>query len=105
MFGHEEDILAVYLQGNRTFPEADMVVFGVDIWQEFSSKPEVQAKKVADEESYVWDRLIERIGRDVAARNMISENAIEHDESVLHVMARENRFNRRILAGRDAVRS
>lgn len=100
MFGHEEDILAVYLHGNRTFPEADAVIFDDGAWEEFIKKPEVQAKKAADAESYVWDRLIERIGLDVAARNMINENSIEDDESVLRVMARENRFNRRVLAGR-----
>lgn len=100
MFGHEEDIVAVYLHENRTFPEADTVIFEDGAWQEFITKAEVQAKKLADEDSYLWDRLIERIGRDVAARRMISQNAIEQDESVLRVMARENRFNRRVLAGR-----
>ncbi|HXH95286.1 MAG TPA: NERD domain-containing protein [Thermoanaerobaculia bacterium] len=99
MFGHEEDILAVYLHGNRSFPSADHVLIEDGAWQQFIAKPEVQAKKIADQDSYLWDRLIERIGRDVAARNMIYENTIEEDESVLRVMTRENRFNRRIVAG------
>lgn len=96
-FALEEDILAIYLHGNRSFPDADLLLVEEDSWEEFSKKPEVKAKKAADEVSYVWDRLIERIGRDVAARNMLFDHSLGEDESVLRVMARENRFNRRIL--------
>lgn len=96
-FALEEDILAIYLHGNRTFPDADLLLIEEDSWEEFLKKPEVEAKRTADEVSYVWDRLIERIGRDVAARNMLYENTLSDNESVLRVMARENRFNRRIL--------
>jgi len=96
-FALEEDILAVYLHGNRSFPPADLMLIEEGSWAEFEKKPEVQEKRAADEISYVWDRLIERIGRDVAARNMLFENTLSEDESVLRVMARENRFNRRIL--------
>ncbi len=93
----EEDILAIYLHGNRTFPDADLLLVEEDSWEEFAEQPEVQEKRAADEISYVWDRLIERIGRDVAARNMLFDNTLSEDESVLRIMARENRFSRRIL--------
>jgi hypothetical protein len=96
-FGLEEDILAIYVHGNRTFPHVDLLLVEDGAWEEFAKKPEVLAKKTADAESYVWDRLIERIGRDVASRNMIFDNTLAEDESVLRVMARENRFNRRVL--------
>ncbi|HVR37724.1 MAG TPA: hypothetical protein VMU84_01410 [Thermoanaerobaculia bacterium] len=96
-FALEEDVLAIYLHGNRSFPDADLLLIEEDSWEGFSKKSEVEAKRAADEISYVWDRLIERIGRDVAARNMLFDNTLSEDESILRVMARENRFNRRIL--------
>ena len=96
-FGLEEDLLAVYLHGNRTFPRADLLLIEDGAWTQFIEKPQVKAKEAADQGSYIWDRLIERIARDAAARNMLVERSLGEDESVLRIIARENRFNRRVL--------
>jgi hypothetical protein len=95
--GREEDLLAVYLHGNRTFPDATAVLIEEDCWKQFAAKPEVIAKKEADKKSYAWDALIERIARDVTANNMLVERPLSENERVLRVMAHESRFNRRVL--------
>jgi hypothetical protein len=96
-FGLEEDLLAIYLHRNRSFPDADLLLVEEGVWPQFVEKPEVKAKWAADDASFIWDRLIDRIGRDVAARTMLVERSLGEDESVLRVMARENRFSRRVL--------
>jgi len=98
LFGLEEDLLAIYINDNRTFPEADLLLIEEELWPELTSKPQYHAKKIADEQSYLWDRLIEKIGRDVVAGNLQYANSLEDDEQGLRVMARENRFERRMLA-------
>lgn len=97
LFGLEEDLLAIYLHGNRSFPDSDLLVIEEGAWPQFIEKPEVKAKWAADNASFIWDRLIDRIGRDVAARNMLVERPLGEDESILRVMAREDRFSRRVL--------
>ncbi|HXI13242.1 MAG TPA: NERD domain-containing protein [Thermoanaerobaculia bacterium] len=96
LLAREEDLVAIYLHGNRAFPDANMLI-DEGAWEQFTGKPEVLAKRKADKDSFLWDRLIERIGRDVAARNMLIDRSLADDEMGLRVMARENRFNRRIL--------
>ena len=71
LFGLEEDLLAIYLHGNRSFPDSDLLVIEEGAWPQFIEKPEVKAKWAADNSSFIWDRLTDRIGRDVAARNML----------------------------------
>jgi hypothetical protein len=97
-FGLEEDLLAIYLHQNRSFPSADLLLIEEGSWPQLVAKPEYRAKKTADEQSYMWDRLIELIGNDVATGNMEYSNSLDDDELGLRVMARENRFNRRMLA-------
>lgn len=98
LFGLEEDLLAIYINDNRTFPAADLLLIEEDLWPQLTSKAQYRAKKVADEPSYAWDRLLEKIGRDVAAGNLEYSNSLVDDERGLRVMARETRFERRMLA-------
>jgi hypothetical protein len=98
LFGLEEDLLAIYLHQNRSFPSADLLMIEEGSWPEILKRPEYHAKKIADEESYMWDRLIEKIGKDAASGNLEFSNSLDKDEIGLRVMARENRFNRRMLA-------
>lgn len=104
MKGREEDLLALYLHGGRKFPdELDMLVIGDDLWREITKKPEWKARREADRESYVWDGLIETLTElndpTLGGSSTTSPtDAQDTLEAALRVMARENRFNRRILA-------
>jgi len=48
-FGLEEDLLAIYLHQNRSFPSADLLFIEEGSWPELLKRPGYQAKKVADE--------------------------------------------------------
>ncbi len=104
MEGQEEDVLALYIHRGRKFPnEVDMLVIGDDLWSGITKKPEWKARKEADRESYAWDGLIEiltelndpTLGGSSTTSPTDAQDTLE---VALRVMARENRFNRRILA-------
>jgi hypothetical protein len=97
--GTDEDILAMYLRQNRTFP-ADCDVFVVDdtCWAGFSREPGYLAKKEEDRQSYNWDYLIELLSQEFREGYLQSGLTLSDVEQVVRVMAREQRFNRRVLA-------
>lgn len=101
--GGEEDVLALYLHQNRVFPtdqepgRSDTIILGDDLWEIFSRKPEYLRKKKADKDSYIWDSLLEVYCRDVLNENLEIGSSVTELEKVARTMARENRFNRRML--------
>ncbi len=96
--GAEEDLLAFYLHKGRRFPiNIDVIVVSDRIWDEFARKDEYLAKKLADKDGYAWDGIIDVIGRDILKGNLEFGPSLSEAERGLRVMARENRFARRIL--------
>jgi hypothetical protein len=94
----EENLLAVYLNRGRVFPTAGQPIFiKPDSWEKLISQPEFKAKQVEDRPSYIWDNLLEVVGKDVLDGNLESAPALTDSEKALRVMARENRFARRML--------
>ena len=101
--GGEEDLLALYLHQNREFPtdqepgRPDTIILDDNLWETFSRKPEYLRKKKADKDSYIWDSLLEVYCRDVQNENLEIGSSVTELEKVARTMARENRFNRRML--------
>ncbi|MFC1479541.1 NERD domain-containing protein [Planctomycetota bacterium] len=96
--GGEENLLAVYLHRGRKFPKnLNRFIIHGTLWKDFSSKKEVLAKLQKDEESYVWDRLIESFCCDSFDAATWRGPGLSESEQALRVLALENRFNRRIL--------
>ena len=99
MEGQEEDLLAFYIHQGRRFPEEpDLIVVGDGLWQGLTAKPEWRARKRADRESYVWDGLIETLFELNHAPGVPPVEALDAMDGALGVMAREGRFERRVLA-------
>jgi hypothetical protein len=103
--GGEEDLLAFYLHQGRQFPEEpDFLVLDGALWSTLIKKPEWGRRKEADKVSYAWDRLIETLYGDFSSQNMLvsvhrfSATSLTDTERVLRAMAREDRFNRRMLS-------
>ena len=97
--GHEEDLLALYLFNNRTFPEeATLLVVGDGLWDEVSSKPEFIAKKREDEASYLWDALIETHTKGIAEGRAYFSPGLLTAEPALRELALEDRYWRRMLS-------
>lgn len=90
VIGGEEEILAYYLKNNRCFDEfknRDFVVLEDGIWEDLKRNPQYQAKKQADEVSYLWDAIIDR-----------SHEGDSHQyELIARELARHDRFGTRIL--------
>jgi hypothetical protein len=96
--GGEQDMLAVYLHTGRSFPNgANVLVFNHGAWNELTSKPDSARRKDADRLSYFWDGLIERVAREARGPGLEIGSA-EEMERVMRVMAREDRFSRRVLS-------
>ncbi len=96
--GYEEDLLGYYIHNGRSYPDNfDVIVVGNNIWNEIIKKPEYKAKKEADRDSYIWDRLLENISKDVLNNNLEFGPDLNQSELALRAMAREPRFARRIL--------
>jgi hypothetical protein len=96
--GGEEDLLALYLTNGRVFPDKfNALHLDDNLWKGFIKRPEYRAKKEADKESYIWDRLIEIISNDFQTGNMEVGDSLVDLEQTLRIMAREDRFSRRVL--------
>jgi hypothetical protein len=97
--GADEDLLAVYLRQNRTFPDdCDLFIVDDTCWAGFSQQAEFLAKKEADRQSYNWDYLIELLTQEFREGYLQHGVILSHVEQVIRVMARERRFQRRVLA-------
>lgn len=95
----EENLLAFYLHHGRSFPsDGNMLIIQDDLWRAVTSKPEYLAKKDADKESYLWDGLIEELSNNFDKENELFKEAAPELEPVVRLMAREDRFCRRILS-------
>lgn len=96
--GGEENLLAIYLHQGQRFPKnRDLLVLENDLWSGISSKAEFVAKLERDQDSYTWDLLIEILcegGFD--GQNWLGPGLSDSERS-LRVLARENRFGRRLL--------
>lgn len=96
--GGEEDLLAWYLYNGKTFHSSyDLIAMDDNLWVGFTKKKERRAKKEMDKVSYVWDRLIEIFSNDFQKGDLKFGNSLPEVEKVTRVMAREDRFCRRIL--------
>jgi len=96
--GSEEDLLALYLHNGRKFPaEYDLIVLDDTLWTGFINKEEYKAKKIADKDSYIWDRLIEILCEDTLHGHLEFGASLSEAEIAIRTMAQENRFARRIL--------
>ncbi|AVH63862.1 nuclease-related domain-containing protein [Nostoc sp. 'Peltigera membranacea cyanobiont' N6] len=96
--GYEEDLLGYYIHNGRSYPQDfDVIILGSNIWDEIINKPEYKAKKEADRNSYMWDKLIENISEDVLNNNLEFGPDLNQSELALRAMARETLFVRRIL--------
>lgn len=97
----DEDLLAVYLSGNRAFPTGcDHFVIDDTCWDGFSRQPEFLAKKEANRQSYLWDYLIELLTHEHKEGYLQPGLPLSEIEQIVRVMAKENRFNRRVLSAR-----
>lgn len=111
----EEDLLSFYLQtedeiGNHDFirnnaneiTRYDSIAIEEGFWRSYVARPEYVAKKKEEEQSYIWDRIIDKFALHVlqgtapAIRGQTPE--VRLAERALRIMALESRVHRRGLS-------
>jgi len=98
--GGEQNLLALYLNEGRKFPHStDVLIADDSLWRHFASKPEVLRRKAADQDSYVWDRNVETLSRDILSGWMLPGPTFENAERAVRLMSKESRFQRRLFGG------
>jgi hypothetical protein len=103
LIGNEENLLANYITNNRTFEErADFLILDDELWKSVRARDEYQDKLKANRVSYFWDQIIEEI---IRLRDPYIESILGYVdpnnlnvEYALRVMAKENRFSRRVIS-------
>lgn len=96
--GFEEDLLALYIHNNRIFPvNSNCLLVNDGLWLEVKKKPEFIAKIEEDKISYVWDNIIELFCKNFYDNNLEFGISLTDLEMSMRVMAKEDRFQRRIL--------
>ncbi len=109
----EENLLAHYLKRTNELGEHDFVkndgeawkkkdraVFEAGIYEEFVLDPKYKTKKIADEDSYVWDSLIEAF-----TNNMLAGTTIVHDGAEFNIAELEKAIRHMALVPRYQRRS
>ncbi len=88
--GADEDVLALYLGENRTFPgHCDLLIADDTCWAGFSQQAEYLAKKEADQPSCAWDRIIELLSQEFREGYLQPGVTLGDLEQVVRVMASE----------------
>ena len=96
--GGEEDLLAFYLHHGREFPKNyNVCIIDDNLWSGLIGRPEYRAKKSADDDSYAWDRLLRILSNDILRGHIEFGPNLSESEIAIRVMAREDRFSRRML--------
>lgn len=94
MKGGEQDLLAYYLLHDRSFGQSNGKVININegLWRQFRNSSAYQGKKEADEISYYWDEIINRI-------HEVLDNppCPESYEKIARIMASHDRLYRRML--------
>jgi hypothetical protein len=109
----EAELVAYYLSnedasGRNVFPDpeslggADGIFLAPGLYGELVNRPEYNAKKTADQQSYTWDRLIGLFTQHILAGTSVAPLGEPLDartvEPALGTMAREDRVTRRALS-------
>lgn len=96
----ELDLLAYYISNSYQFPiqKASLLVIHDDLWYELLKDPDYLYQKKEDEKSYIWDKLIHTLHRDLISGNFITNTSREDLEISLRYMAKESRWNRQLLS-------
>ncbi len=104
----EEDLLAHYLcnfnEINNSHyigtekEEIDAIHIGEGEWNDFIKTPAYIAKKAADRNSYLWDKIITKTCNNALEETLGGNSNMFSGENAIFEMAKEPRFSRRALS-------
>ena len=86
------------MQGRKFPTDVDSLIISSGSWDEFERSKAYSDRKKEDQISYAWDYLIKDLCKWFLDGELLTEHTIEEYESAIRTMAKENRFQRRILS-------
>lgn len=100
--GGLEDLLAIYLINNYSFPfeEADLLIIDDTVFKGFVDSNDYKSQQQSFKDSYFWDRLIEHFTKDLLTDGMFdySTKKVTNNQLALIQMALQPRGHRANLA-------
>jgi hypothetical protein len=95
----EKNLLGLYLFKGREF-QKDASYYRINgrNWEAFVGNPAYKRRIAEDQISYLWDGLLDHLCKMILDGQMEFGNTLSKNEEVVRIMARENRFERRILS-------
>lgn len=100
--GGIEDLLAIYLQNNYSFPfeKADLLIIDDTVFKGYIDSDDYKAQQQSYKPSYIWDNLIEHFTDDLLTDGMFdySTKEVTSNQLVLIQMAMQPRGHRANLA-------
>lgn len=97
--GGSEELLGFYMRNERRNPDkCDLLSITHGFWDDLIKRPEFIARKEEDRISYFWDSMIEELCEHLDFSIEGPPPSLSDSESVIRTLARENRFNRRLLS-------
>lgn len=105
----ETDLLAHYFMKIDDRTERHKIHFNKDAndneiikscaWKEYSTSLQYRLKKEKDKVSYFWDEMLQHYATNILNNTMVFSNSAPFSgKNPLHIMAKEPRFSRRVLA-------
>jgi hypothetical protein len=104
----EEDLLAHYFANfdsatRRHFigtpdPTVNGVAIGEGEWRDFSQSEPYRLRKAANEDSYLWDDVVQRTCQNALDGKLLGNGDVFNYRSAIHEMAKEPRLQRRVLS-------
>lgn len=106
----EEELIALYqttMRGNEhALPKALSGAAAITLpegeWAKFNTSVQRAARNAANEQSYLWDHIIEYQSRFIRSAESVAvlggRYTVDQQEKLVRAMARETRFGRRMLA-------
>ncbi len=103
----EEEILAIFLRCRMRSgklvpdlpPDGERLVIPSGFWSDYRQSPEYTRKRSADQNSYLWDRIISEFTGHACAGTLCEQDvSLQDTEYLLRHLARESRLDRRVLA-------
>ena len=107
-YAGEEDLLAHYYSNFDDVAEShfigtqdeqyNCVMIAEGEWEGFRASEPYKRKHLADQESYLWDQLLQRTSQNALDGTLLGDAGIFESQSAIFEMAKEPRFTRREFA-------
>jgi hypothetical protein len=96
-YGNFDDVAQSHFIGTQD-EQYNCIMISEGEWEGFRASEPYKRKKLADQESYLWDQLLQRTSQNALDGTLLGDARIFESQSAIFEMAKEPRFTRREFA-------